>query len=132
MVDFGANGVWHFGGYGLWVFIILIVLIGSFFSYMKTRSRNEVIREALRSGQQLDPKLLEELNSDDSQGGLLVAGLVTMAVAVGLVFMGYQIGQVDGDSDVFEIMKGVAAIPGLIGAVLFVAGLVQAVTRRRQ
>ena len=117
---------------GVFGFVIAIVFIGSFFSYMKQRSKNELIREALRSGQSLDPELLGDLKDDDSEGGLIVAGLIVMAVAVGLVIMGYQIDKVEGKDEVFQIMKGVAAIPGLIGLVLFVAGVFQALTRKKK
>lgn len=116
--------------FNLWAFIILIILIGSIFSYLKQRSRNEVIKEALRSGQAIDPELLKDIQEkDDNSGGLVLAGCITIAVAVGLVFLGYQIGKVDGDEEVFEIMKGVAAIPGLIGLVLLLGGVLSKLTK---
>lgn len=129
-MDIHLNEGWY-AGPGLWGFVILIVLIGSFFSYMKTRSRNEVIREALRAGQPLDPAVFDELKNGDDKGGLIIGGLILMAVASGLLILGYQIGVTDGDKEIFGIMKGVAAIPGLIGVVLFIAGLVQAMIRPR-
>jgi len=97
MIELGEHGVWHYGGIGLWTFILAIILIGSLFDYLKSRSRNEVIREALKSGQPLDPETLKDFRSDD-RGRLIIGGLVTMAVAMGLVFMGYQIGKTDGDT----------------------------------
>lgn len=114
---------WH-GGIGLWGFIIAIVLIGSFFSYMKQKSRNELVREAMKNGQTIDPDMLKDLKEEDEKGGMILGGAICIAVAVGLVFMGYQIDKVEQDENVYEIMKGVAAIPGLVGVVLMIFGII--------
>jgi hypothetical protein len=110
------------GGVGLWGFIIAVVLIGSFFGYMKQKSRNDLIREALRNGQSIDPDMLKDIKEDDEKGGMILGGAICVAVAIGLVFMGYQIDKVEPGENVFEIMKGVAAIPGLVGVVLMIFG----------
>lgn len=118
---------------GLWGFIIIIVLIGSVTSYMKYKSRNDLMKEALRSGQEIDPAILEDLKDPDGDGsGLMIGGAVTLAVAVGLVIMGYQIGKVEGDDEIFEVMKGVAAIPGLIGIVLLIGGFISKMSRGKK
>lgn len=126
----GWDGQWY-SGMGVFGFVIAIILIGSFFSYLKERSRTDLIREAMRSGQPIDPALFEDLRDSSERGGLMVGGLITMAVAIGLLIFGYQIGVAEGDKEVFEIFKGIAAIPGLVGVALFLAGLFQAMTRKK-
>lgn len=117
---------WH-GGIGLWGFIIAIVLIGSVTSYLKQKSRNELMKEALKNGQSIDPNMLKDLNEEDSKGGMILGGAICIAVAAGLIFMGYQFersGVSDADDNLFEVMKGVAAIPGLVGVVLMIFGII--------
>ena len=117
---------------GVFGFIVLIVLIGSLFSFLKVRSNNETIRQLAQSGQPIDPSLLERLgrDSEDSRGGLLVGGFVTFAVAVGLYFFGAQIGIATDDPEVGPIFRGIAMIPGAIGAALMIAGFLQLMFQR--
>ncbi|MEM9234296.1 MAG: DUF6249 domain-containing protein [Pseudomonadota bacterium] len=121
---------WH-QPVGVFTFVIILVFIGSFLSYQKQRQKNQQIKEAQRSGQTIDPELLKDLKSDDDDGGGVTAGFILIAVAVGLVFMGYQIGEVSGDSEIFPLMQGVAAIPGLIGVVLIIGGLISKGSRKK-
>lgn len=110
----------HFGVFG---FIIIIVLINAIAGIFRTRAKQDVLREAMRSGQNVDPDLIKSMKDEDDEGSNTTAGLVLMAVAVGLVFMGYQIEKVSEDGEVFQIMLGVSSIPFLIGVVLFLSGL---------
>ncbi|MEL6362526.1 MAG: DUF6249 domain-containing protein [Pseudomonadota bacterium] len=119
-------------GFGLWGFILLIILITSFFGYLRARSRNELIREALRSGQEIDPQLFREIGEEDGAGGPLTGGFVTLAVALGIIVLGYQISNVSGEEEVFEVMKGAAAIPGFIGIALIIVGTIRGIFSRRQ
>lgn len=113
---------WQFSPFA---FVIMIILITSFFSYLKQSDRERTLREALKSGQPLDADFLKTIEErEDGGGGTIVGGFITLAVAVGLVIMAYQIQSVDGDKDILPIMIGVAAIPGLIGIVLIVSGLI--------
>ena len=118
---------------GVFGFIVLIVLIGSLFSFLKVRSNNETIRQLAQSGQPIDPSLLERLgrDSEDGRGGLLIGGFITLAVAVGLYFFGAQIGLATDDPEVGPIFRGIAMIPGAIGAALMIAGFLQLMFRRR-
>ncbi len=118
-------------GPSLWGFIILVILIGSFFNYLQERSRNETIREAMRSGQQIDQEILRSLDDDSRGGGLFVGGFVTLAAALGLIVLGHQISVAEGEPEVFEILKGVAAIPGFIGVALILSGVVKSLFRKK-
>lgn len=113
-------------------FVIAIILITGFFSLMKERSRQSTIREVIKSGQALDSATLESLSESDSNnnGGLILAGLIMIAVAGGLSFMGYQIGKTNGDDEVFGILIGVASIPFLIGLVFLGYGAVTAGSKK--
>lgn len=109
---------------GVFGFVILIVLIGSLFSWLKTRAQQETIREAIRKGIDLDPQMLNKLdNPSDGKGSLLLAGMILLAASVALVFFGYQIGQVEPDDEVFTIFLGIAGFPFMIGIVLLLVGL---------
>ena len=110
-------------------FVILIILLNGIFSVMRTRQRQETIRELIKSGQQLDPSVMRELTTDkesqeDSRQSKVVAGVILIAVAIGLAFLGYQIEQVTGDDEVFPILSAVAAIPGLIGVALLILSVI--------
>lgn len=116
---------WSFGApLGVFGFVILIILLNGIFSVIRTRAKQEVLREAIRSGQSVDPEILRSLqDSQEDEGSGVTAGLILMAVAVGLVFLGYQIGKVEPDEPIFDIMLGVAGIPFMIGLILFISGL---------
>lgn len=107
---------------GVFGFIIIVVLINAVASVFRTRARQDVMREAIKSGHDISPEIIDSFQERDSEGGI-VPGLILMAVAVGLVFMGHQIGTVSQDEEVLDIMLGVASIPFLIGVVLFIAAL---------
>lgn len=107
---------------GVFGFIIIVVLINAVASVFRTRAKQDVMREAIKSGHDISPEIIDSFQERDSEGGI-VPGLILMAVAVGLVFMGHQIGTVSQDEEVLDIMLGVASIPFLIGVVLFIAAL---------
>lgn len=105
-------------------FVILIVLIGSLFSWLKTRSQQETIREAIKAGIELDPDMLNKLESSSGgKGGIMLGGMICIAVAVALVFFGYQIGKVETDEQILTIFLGIAGFPFMVGVVLLLVGL---------
>lgn len=119
---------------GVFGFVILIILIGSVFSYLKVRSNNETIRRLAETGQPIDPTLLSHLNRDgeaSSGGGMLVGGVITLAVAVALYLFGQQIGAVSGDDEVGPIFRAIALFPALIGGALVVIGGLMVVTKKK-
>ena len=115
---------------GVFTFVLLIILIGNVFSWLRTRAQMETMREAIRSGQPIDPSILAALepHERDARRGFLVGGLVTLAVAVALVVFGWQIARVTGDDQVAGVMLAVSAFPGLIGVALLIGA---ALTRER-
>lgn len=114
---------WNYGPpMGVFGFIIIVVLINAVASVFRTRAKQDVIREAIKSGHDINPEIIDSFQERENDGGI-VPGLILMAVAVGLAFMGHQIETVSQDEQVFDIMLGVASIPFLIGLVLFIAAL---------
>lgn len=116
---------WGFPQLGVFGFVIAIVLIGSIFSYLKSRSAHETIQKLAESGQPIDPEMLRGLEADPQETGrgLVVGGAVTLAVAAALIVFGQQIGAVTGDEQVGPVLRAVAVFPGFIGAALLVTGI---------
>ena len=120
----------HFSDYwqapmGVFTFVILIVLINGLFHWLKVRSQQETLREAIKSGVQIDTEALKAVSTSssnsDSPGGRVFVGLILIAVAGALAFFGYQIGRVEGYREVFKIFQGIAAFPGLLGVVFLIS-----------
>jgi hypothetical protein len=123
-----------FGQIGVFSFVILIVLIGSLFQYLKVRSNNETLRKLAESGQPIDPQLLRSVRSGEGDGGprgYLVGGMITLAVAAALYLFGDQIGVIAGDDQVGPVFRAIAIFPAFIGGALILAGIVVGVADRR-
>lgn len=115
---------WH-QPIGVFTFVLAIILIGSVTSWLKTRSQQETIREAIKAGIKIEPDMLNKLNqpSGSNSGGMALAGCILLASGIALVFFGYQLGQVDGDDEVFTVFIGIAGFPFLIGIALLIGSL---------
>jgi len=107
-------------------FVLVIIFISSFFSFMKAKSAHETIRELSSKGQPIAPELLRGLQDDDDRSGrgLLTGGFILIAIAVALAVFGMQIGAITGDDEVGPVLRTVAIFPGMIGAALLVSGAI--------
>lgn len=107
-------------------FVLLIVLIGSLFEYLKSRSAHRLIGELAASGRDIDPALLDGLRGDrtSSARGLMIGGAIMCAVAVALALFGRELGSITGDEEVGPVLRAVAIFPGMVGAVMFLIGVV--------
>lgn len=117
---------------------VMIVLIAVGAGVINRFNLHSTVREALRQGQTLDADAIKALGAPPrkNDNNDLKAGFILMAVAAGLVVMGYTFGSTipmrgDEPSPVF-IFAGIAAIPGFIGLVLAGFGIVQAMSSKRQ
>jgi len=131
------NFSWEQGQLGIFTFVIIIVLISSIASVIRTQSRNSTLKELARSGQPIDPSLLQSLASskDDDDGGpgaLIVGGFITLTVAAALVVFGQRLAAIDNDPDDAKIFEAIAVFPGFIGIALLVVGIVSAIFTRRK
>lgn len=116
---------------------VMIVLIAVGAAVINRFNLHATIREAVRHGQTLDAEAIKALGAParKEQSNDMKSGLILVAVAAGLVVMGYMFGQTietggDDPSPAF-IFAGIAAIPGFIGVVLTLFGVFQALGPKR-
>lgn len=109
----------------LFLFVGGLIVITGVFSVIRTNAKARIIRDAIQSGQPMDPELLKTLQDEDdnSRAGNVTGGLVLMGAAAGLAVLGYQLRSAEPNEPIFEIMLGVAAIPFLIGVALLLGAL---------
>ncbi|WP_306251944.1 DUF6249 domain-containing protein [Parvularcula sp. IMCC14364] len=120
-MDWFWNGSSYFGVFG---FVIAIILINAVASVIKNAQQQQTIREMLKNGQPLDEKMIESLGVErEGRGSSVTAGFILIAVAVALVLLGYFGGNISDEPDAAIAMLGVAAFPGLIGLVLIISGM---------
>ena len=90
MENFGIGG--GLAALGLWLFIGMVVLGGIWDSIRKREAQHETLRRMLESGRDLDRKLLSDLLGPDEAKqaqDLRVSGLICLALAPGLVLLGW-------------------------------------------
>ncbi|MGY6663290.1 MAG: DUF6249 domain-containing protein [Glycocaulis sp.] len=110
---------------------VMVVLIAVGAAVINRFNLHETVREALRQGKTLDSDAIKALGAPKKQGegNDLKSGMILIAVAAGLVVMGYMFGQTiptqAGEPTLAFVFAGVAAIPGFIGLVLAGFGLFQ-------
>ncbi len=105
-------------------FVIAIVLINAIAGVFKSNQLQKTVREAMKSGQQLDAKTIAALGLERaSGGGSVTGGFVLIAVAAALLLLGYFGGGFADEPNAVFAMLGVAAFPGLIGVVLVISGM---------
>ena len=129
------NFSWEQGQLGVFTFVIILVLIGSISSVLRTQSNNNTLKELARSGQPLDPQLMKALSKSGDDGGpagYFVGGVITLSVAAGMIFFGRRIADIDADPEVAEVFTAIAAFPGFIGVALLLIGVVTAVLSRQK
>src|SRR4051812_22311859 len=114
-----------FLGFVFWAGVFTWLSIVAWSRYLKEVERQKTLRAFAERGQPLDPEILEKLlpknalpaQSADSPEvmarGLLIGGIVTACIAVGLAIGAQIIGQMDRDA--LLGMSGAAAIVGSAG-----------------
>lgn len=123
---------------GLFGMVLGIVIAVNMFNYKRSRDLQETVREAVRGGKDLSPELIRSLGVKPREDGAdIKGGLVLIAVALGLIVLGWSIQSslnpalADSDApNVMTIMTGVAAIPGFIGVVLTLFGIASTLRRK--
>lgn len=118
-------------------FLMVVAIVGVVFWSISAnrRSVQETVREAIRSGQSLDPATIKALGAPQKKpdgNGDLKSGFILIAIAAALIVLGFSIGYVEpGDADeAVPVMLAIAAFPGFIGIVLVFFGLAN--TRKRR
>ncbi|MGJ3231517.1 MAG: DUF6249 domain-containing protein [Oceanicaulis sp.] len=111
---------------GVFAMVAAIVGFNVWGSAAKRRQVMETVRDAIRSGQTLDPATIKALGAQEKpKGGDLKSGLILIAVAAAFIVLGVAIGSADvGDApEIVPIFTAIAAFPGFIGVVLVLFGL---------
>jgi hypothetical protein len=111
---------------GAFAMVAAIVGFNVWAGTSKRRQVMETVRDAIRSGQQLDPATIKALGAQEKpKGGDLKSGLILIAVAAAFIVMGYGIGsaEVSDAPEIVPIFTAIAAFPGFIGVVLVLFGL---------
>lgn len=118
MVPIGALG-----------FTLLFISVSLYFQNKERQRRHETARIAMEKGQPVpsfaevgvfaDPRLARQR----SWIGLLIAGLINVALGIGLYFM---LSSIPGA----YVVRSCSAIPGLIGVALLVSALIVALVSR--
>ena len=102
---------------------IMVVAIIAIPAWLKSRDRREMqqtLRSAIEKGQPLPPEVIDALGKEGARppstaGRDMRVGVIWLAVALGVAMFGWMLSYVDGDSEIFYVMGGMAAIPGFIG-----------------
>ena len=111
-----------------WGAIVCFVLIGSYFRYRTRESEHRMLERLAEKGQTISSDLLSNIGRDDHRrGGGVRAGIILMAVGIGVAFMLWSMtgggGMFQGDTGAPNWLPTVGAIPFLIGLALFLTGL---------
>ena len=108
-----------------WLFVLGISVVGVVSSMMRTRERERTIRAAIDKGVALDPALLESFRAQavaptgSSRFGLLIGGIMTFFIGIGLALMGVLI-DVTNHTVIWPLIA-TGALLWCISAGLFVA-----------
>ena len=104
---------------GFWLFIAVCVIGGIWDGVKKREAQHETLRRIVESGKPIDEKLMDKVlggdRSDRPDRDLKVAGLITLAVAPGMLILGYFVGAL-------KELAGVAGLIGMVGLGLLIAG----------
>ena len=116
------------GAAAFWAFVAVCVAAGAAQSIFRHRETQRTIRQAIESGQTLDPATLERLLQGNAPApqpapqtrfGLITGGIVMLCIGAGLAIMGWFISL--DQPGAFHPMLGVGSLVGLIGVGLLVA-----------
>jgi hypothetical protein len=111
---------------GVFTMVAAIVGFNAWASTAKRKQVMETVRDAIRSGQQLDPQTIKALGAQEKpKGGDLKSGLILIAIASAFVLLGFAVSgeEFADEPGLVMIMAAVAAFPGFIGVVLVLFGL---------
>jgi hypothetical protein len=118
------------GAIAFWSFVAVCVVSGAVGGVLRNRENQKTIRQAIESGQTLDPEILDRLMRSNKPPpadpfGLVIGGLVLLFCGAGLAVMGWfiSLGQpgAGGQPGAFYPMLGVGCLVGLLGVALLVA-----------
>jgi hypothetical protein len=112
-----------------WIFVAICGVAGIVSNTIRHRETQKTIREAIEKGQALDPQTLDRilqaggpLKGPPPRAALLFGGIMLLAIAGGLVIIGWSMSMTDPKQLYHGV--GVGGMVGLLGAGLLVAARV--------
>ena len=106
-----------------WGFIASTVVGGIWYAIREKEMKQETLRRIIESGRDLDEDIVSMIVNDDSTKNvdrdLKVGGLITLAVAPGLIILGIFLRQVEEKA--FFALLGVSGLVACVGLGLLVA-----------
>ena len=105
-------------------FLMVVAIVG-FVMWSKVRRNaaiNQTLQNAIQKDVELTPETIKALGARQcSPQRDLRSGMILIAVALGLIALGFGINVAEPNEQIIPIMAGAAAIPGFIGiALLFI------------
>ena len=119
------------------IFGMPVIIVGTL-RYFRSRDNADLqktLRMSIESGQALPPEFIETLKGSQPRPKSPINdirnGLIIMAIGGGLAILAETLLRQDNTSDAFWPLIGIASIPGLIGFVIFLFGLIGLATRKK-
>lgn len=110
---------------GFWLFVASVIAVGVWDNIRKRESQHETLRRVVESGQPIDENLTDKLlsitsgvASKDLERDLKVSGLIVLAIAPGMILMGWLM-SIGLAEELFYIMAGVSALMVCLGGGLY-------------
>ena len=104
---------------GFWMFIAACVVGGIWDGVRKRETQHETLRRIVESGKAIDEDLMDKVlgggKNDRPDRDLKVAGCIVLAVAPGMLILGYFVGAL-------QELAGVAGLIAFVGIGLLIAG----------
>lgn len=115
--------------FAFWGFIASCVIGGIWYAIREKQAQHETLRRIIESGKDVDAEVIDRIMSGDkgkSEVDLQVGGYITLAVAPGLVVLGWFLQMATGNDKVFMVMVGVAGLVICVaGGILFASKIVK-------
>lgn len=110
---------WYYNGPDMfWIFIAIIVVSSMLFGYLRSRNRNETIRDLAQRGQPIPPQLFDR---PGGRSGLLIGGLVMLFIGIALTGFMWSMGHTVPPPPPGQYPEFVGLFPGGIGLALLLS-----------
>ena len=110
---------WYYNGPDMfWIFIAIIVVSSMFFGYLRSRSRDQAIRDLAERGQPIPPQMFDR---PGGRSGLLIGGLVMLFIGIALSAFMWSMQSTIPIGGRGEYPEFVGLFPGGIGLALLLS-----------
>ncbi len=104
-----------------WGFVASCVVSGVWYAIREKQAQHETLQQLIASGKEINPEVIDAIVNDggDQANDLRIAAYIVLAVAPGLVFLGWFLGNFSDKA--FVALSGVAGLVFFVGLGLFAA-----------